>query len=74
MVGWIKQKWGNLRARIKWPSWGGGGGIARRILLWGVGALAVFVVALGIYWSWEPDPFSVRLNTAEKLAITGQDM
>lgn len=70
MGGWFKQKWSGIRARVRWP---GGGGFARRIVLWGGGALVIFVLVLGILWSWEPDPFSVRLNTAEKLAASGND-
>ncbi len=75
MIGWIKQKWSELRARIPRPSfsWPGGGGLARKIVLWGFGILAVLVLALGIFWSWEPDPFPVRPNTAEKLAASGND-
>ena len=68
--GWLKQKWTNFRARLRWP---GGGRLSRRIALVGVGVLAVFVVALGFYWSWEPNPFSVRLNTAAKLDGSGND-
>ena len=68
--GWLKQKWTNFRARLRWP---GGGRLSRRIALVGVGVLAVFVVALGFYWSWEPNPFSVRLNSAAKLDGSGND-
>lgn len=47
--------------------------MSRRIALWGGGILAIFVVGLGIYWSGDPDPFSVRLNYAEKLAASGNE-
>ena len=78
MLGRIKQQWSGLRARVKWPGGGLGrklaalgSGLPRAILLAGCGILAAFVLAFGIYWSWEPDPFTVRLNTAEKLAASG---
>ena len=82
MIGWIRQKWNGIRARVRWPGGGGpawkfaslgGGGPARRLLLLGLGVATVFVLALGIYWSREPDPFAVRLNTAERLAGGGND-
>ena len=69
---------------LRWPSWLRLGGLARliasmagwfsrRILFWSFGVLAVIVVALGIFWSWEPDPFPVRLNASEKLIASGND-
>ncbi len=50
-----------------------GNSLARRIALGGLGALLLIVLALGILWSWEPDPFSVRLNSEQKLAVGGND-
>ena len=44
-----------------------------KVLLWVGVVLAVFVIGLGIYWSDEPAPFSVRGNTAEKLAASGNE-
>lgn len=68
---WFKNRWNSLRGKLRWPAIGAGGGMLRRVLLWGGGALVLAVLALGIYWSDEPDPFSVRLNTSEKLAASG---
>ncbi len=83
MGGWLKQKWSDFRARLGWsgiagrarriPSLPAKGGRTRKILCWSAGALVIFVLALGIYWSREPNPFSVRLNTVEKLAASGSD-
>ena len=47
--------------------------MAGKALLWAGVALAVFVIGLGIYWSDEPEPFSVRGNTAEQLAASGNE-
>ncbi|MCY4017475.1 MAG: DUF2333 family protein [Gammaproteobacteria bacterium] len=68
MLNWFKQRWNGMRGGLRWPA---GGGLARRALLWAAGALVLFVVGLGIYWSDEPEPFPVRLNTSEKLAASG---
>ncbi len=70
---WIKNRWSGLRGKLRWPVMGVGGGALRRVSLWGGGVLVLAVLALGIYWSDEPDAFSVRLNTSEKLALGGNE-
>ncbi len=72
MSDWFKQRWQGLRDGLRGGSrWPPANSIARRALLLAGGVLVVFVVGLGIYWSDEPDPFPVRLNTGEKLAASG---
>lgn len=78
----LASTWSGLRGRLRWPGKGrvtipGGSGtgrtVLRKVLLWSVGLLALVVVGLGVYWSSEPEAFSVRANTTEKLAVNGQD-
>ena len=68
---WFKSRWERLRGRVRWP--GGGGGIPRRVLFWSGSVSLVAVLALGVYWSDEPEAFSVRLNTAGQLSRGGID-
>lgn len=44
-----------------------------RIALGALALLALVILVLGIYWSAEPEPFSVETNVEEKLALSGHD-
>jgi hypothetical protein len=50
-----------------------GAGVGRKLFVTGLAILATFVLLLGMYWSGEPAPFSVRQKTNEMLAVGGND-
>ena len=43
----------------------------RNIVLTVVGFALIFILLLGFYWSNEPSPFEITVNTSEKLAASG---
>jgi hypothetical protein len=55
--------------------WDEPAGIARlgRITLLALAIAALIVVALGIYWSFEPDPFPIQQNMEQKLALSDSE-
>ncbi len=66
----IRSKLGSLPSRLRvdlpragWVRW----------LAGAMAALLLLLVAIGIFWSGEPAPFSVRENNQEKLAQVGHD-
>ncbi len=63
--------WTSPKASSASASATGGGGVWKRILLTAFAILLIFVVLLGFYWSSEPAAFSVRLKSAERLALVG---
>ncbi len=64
----IKEKWqsftGLFRFKPEQSGW-------RNTIFTILGFLLILIVLIGIYWSAEPDPFDVRQNANEKLAISG---
>jgi hypothetical protein len=49
------------------------GGIVSKIILATVLILVSVIVILGIFWSIEPNPFSVQENLDEKLELSGRE-
>ncbi len=50
---------------------GGGYGWLSKLLVTSLAVLLLVVVGLGIYWSFEPAPFSIAGNLEQKLVATG---
>ncbi|NKB32589.1 MAG: DUF2333 family protein [Pseudomonadales bacterium] len=67
--------WESLKGKISGfvsvfkPSEDGSG--LRKIIFSLLGIVIVFIILVGMYWSNEPEEFSVTRNTATKLATTG---
>lgn len=47
--------------------------ILRRVILIAVGSVCVIILALGFYWSREPEQFSVTQNVNDRLSAVGYD-
>lgn len=64
----IKQKWSSFVGLFSFKSENSGW---RSIVFTALGFLLILVLLVGIYWSAEPEPFAVRQNANEKLALVG---
>ncbi len=54
-------------------SFAGEGNFWKKLLLTGLGFALILILLIGMYWSSEPAPFSVRQMTSTKLALSGND-
>ena len=64
----LKEKFRNVVAVFK-PS--EDGATLRKIIFSLLGIILIFILVVGRYWSREPAQFSIAQNTAEKLAVSG---
>ncbi|MDD9890339.1 MAG: DUF2333 family protein [Gammaproteobacteria bacterium] len=64
----LKEKFRNVVAVFK-PS--EDGATLRKIIFSLLGIILIFILVVGMYWSREPAQFSIAQNTAEKLAVSG---
>lgn len=62
-------RWQRFKGKLS-PSSGG----LKRIVLVAFAILMIGVLLVGVYWSGEPEPFSVRNNVSDKLAISGNSI
>jgi hypothetical protein len=62
-------RWQRFKEKLS-PSSGG----LKRMVLACVAFLMIGIVLLGVYWSGEPEPFSVSDNVSAKLAISGNSI
>lgn len=69
----IEQTSSSRWQRIKEKLNPGSGGI-KRIVLVAFALLMLWIVLIGMYWSGEPEPFSVSDNVSDKLAISGNSL
>lgn len=66
----LKKKWADFRNNDSVAT--NAGSLWRRAFLTTLGILIIFILLIGVYWSSEPDPFNVRLNLNENLALSGR--
>jgi len=59
-------RWQRFKEKLS-PSNGG----LKKLILLAIALLASWVLLIGVYWSGEPEPFSVSDNVSDKLAISG---
>lgn len=62
-------RWQRFKEKLS-PSSGG----LKRIVLVAFALLMIGIVLVGVYWSGEPEPFSVSDNMSDKLAISGNSI
>ena len=72
----MKERMSSLFTRDRYQTeWDEPGGLSRlgKIILSLFAFYAAVVIVLGIIWSFEPDPFPIRANMEEKLALNRSD-
>jgi hypothetical protein len=62
-------RWQRFKEKLN-PSNGG----LRKLILLAFFLLVSWVLLIGVYWSGEPDPFSVSDNVSDKLAVSGNSI
>lgn len=62
-------RWQRFKEKLS-PSSGG----LKKIVLVVVAFLMIGIVLIGVYWSGEPEPFSISGNASDKLAISGNSL
>lgn len=69
--------WTNFKQRVSSVTsvfrFDGKGKLWRKLIVTGLGFMAILILLMGFYWSREPAPFSVAQNVIEKLALSGHE-